>query len=116
MRTLEPVSGQVGLRFLGKVISEGRDRTAITSVEAESEKNGPLSSIINIDFISLFSGKTAAAHLSRSVALWRFRLLAPRFRSYAAYSGVRAQCFDQNSALHGPSVYDGMITAGICRQ
>jgi hypothetical protein len=34
---LEPVSGQVGLRFLGKVISGCRDRTAITSVEAEWE-------------------------------------------------------------------------------
>jgi hypothetical protein len=39
MPTLEPVSGQVGLRFQGKVISEGRDRTAITSVEAESAKS-----------------------------------------------------------------------------
>ena len=34
---LEPVSGQVGLRFLGKVFSGCRDRTAITSVEAECE-------------------------------------------------------------------------------
>jgi hypothetical protein len=33
----EPVSGQVGLRFLGKVISGCRDRTAITSVETECE-------------------------------------------------------------------------------
>jgi hypothetical protein len=35
---LEPVSGQVGLRFPGKVISGRRDRTATTSVEAECEK------------------------------------------------------------------------------
>jgi hypothetical protein len=33
----EPVSGQVGLRFLGKVISGCRDRTAITSVETECD-------------------------------------------------------------------------------
>ena len=32
MSTLEPVSGQVGLCFPGKVIFGGRDRTAITSV------------------------------------------------------------------------------------
>jgi hypothetical protein len=37
MPILEPVSGQVGLRVLGKVISGCRDRTAITSVEAECE-------------------------------------------------------------------------------
>jgi hypothetical protein len=37
--TLEPVSGQVGLCFPGKVILGGRDRTAITSVEAEGEKS-----------------------------------------------------------------------------
>jgi hypothetical protein len=36
---LEPVSGQVGLRFLGNVIFGGRDRTAITSVEAPCEKS-----------------------------------------------------------------------------
>ena len=45
MPILEPVSGQVGLRFLGKVISGCRDRTAITSVEAvcenpETKSNG----------------------------------------------------------------------------
>jgi hypothetical protein len=34
---LEPISGQVGLPFLGKVISVCRDRTAIASVEAECE-------------------------------------------------------------------------------
>jgi hypothetical protein len=34
---LEPVSGQIGLRFLGKVISGCRDGTAITSVKAERE-------------------------------------------------------------------------------
>jgi hypothetical protein len=39
MSTLEPVSGQVGLRFLGKVISGRRDRTATTSVEADCEKS-----------------------------------------------------------------------------
>jgi hypothetical protein len=33
------LSGQVGLRFLGKVVLGGRDRTAITSVEAECEKS-----------------------------------------------------------------------------
>jgi hypothetical protein len=38
MSTLEPVSGQVDLCFLGKVILGGRDRTAITSVGAECEK------------------------------------------------------------------------------
>jgi hypothetical protein len=37
MPILGPVSGQVGLRFLGKAISGCRDRTAITSVEAECE-------------------------------------------------------------------------------
>ena len=37
--TLEPVSGQVGLCFPGKVILGGRDRTAITSVEAQCEKS-----------------------------------------------------------------------------
>jgi hypothetical protein len=39
MSTLEPVSGQVGLCFPGKVIFGGRDRTAITSVEAPCEKS-----------------------------------------------------------------------------
>jgi hypothetical protein len=39
MSTLEPVSGQVGLCFPGKVIFGGRDRTAITSVEALCEKS-----------------------------------------------------------------------------
>jgi hypothetical protein len=39
MPNLEPVSGQVGLRFLGKVILGRRDRTATTSVEAECEKS-----------------------------------------------------------------------------
>jgi hypothetical protein len=34
---LEPVSGQVGLCFPGKVIFGGRDRTAITSVEAPKQ-------------------------------------------------------------------------------
>jgi hypothetical protein len=38
MPNLEPVSGQVGLRFLGKVISGCRDRTAITSAR-QSAKN-----------------------------------------------------------------------------
>ena len=37
--TLEPVSGQAGLRFPGKVILGDRDRAAITSVEAEREKS-----------------------------------------------------------------------------
>jgi hypothetical protein len=37
MPILEPVSGQVGLRFLGKVISGRRDRTATTSAVAECE-------------------------------------------------------------------------------
>jgi hypothetical protein len=37
MPIFEPVSDQVGLRFLGKVISGCRDRTAITSVETECE-------------------------------------------------------------------------------
>jgi hypothetical protein len=39
MSALEPVSGQVGLCFPGKVIFGGRDRTAITSVEAPCEKS-----------------------------------------------------------------------------
>jgi hypothetical protein len=33
------ISGQVGLCFPGKVILEGRDRTAITPVEAQYEKS-----------------------------------------------------------------------------
>src|SRR4029077_12290468 len=37
--TLEPVSGQVGLCFPGKMILGGRDRTAVTSVEAQCEKS-----------------------------------------------------------------------------
>jgi hypothetical protein len=37
--TLEPVSGQVGLCFPGKVILGGRDRTAVTAVEAQCEKS-----------------------------------------------------------------------------
>ena len=36
---LEPVSGQVGRCFPGKVILGGRDRTAVTSVEAQCEKS-----------------------------------------------------------------------------
>ena len=36
---LEPVSGQVALCFPGKVISGGRDISAITSVEAECQKS-----------------------------------------------------------------------------
>jgi hypothetical protein len=39
MSTLEPVSGQVGLCFPGKVIFGGRDRTATTLVEAPCEKS-----------------------------------------------------------------------------
>jgi hypothetical protein len=37
--TLEPVSDQVGLCFPGKVILGGRDRTAVTAVEAQCEKS-----------------------------------------------------------------------------
>ena len=37
--TLEPVSGQVGLCFPGKVILGGRGRTVMTSVEAQCEKS-----------------------------------------------------------------------------
>jgi hypothetical protein len=39
MPNLEPVSGQVGLRFLGKVILGRRDRTATTSVECEKSRD-----------------------------------------------------------------------------
>src|SRR6202035_1084626 len=72
---------------------------------------GSLSSIINIDFISLVSGGTAAAHGWRSGPLPRFRLLASR--PLTACFGVRAQCLHQSSDLHGPLVYDNKIRAGI---
>jgi hypothetical protein len=39
MSTLEPVSGQVGLCFPGKVIFGGRDRTTITSVKHRAKKS-----------------------------------------------------------------------------
>jgi hypothetical protein len=72
---------------------------------------GSLASIINIDFISLVSGGTAAAHGWRSAALPRFRLLASR--PFTGCFGVCAQCLHQSSDLHGPLVYDDKIKAGI---
>jgi len=63
-----------------------------------------LSSIINIDFISLVSGG--------SVALWRFRLLARALAVCCLLWSARARPPPKLRPTR-PLVYDGMITAGI---
>jgi hypothetical protein len=58
---LEPVSGQVGLCFPGKVISGCRDRTAITSVETECENPETKSTGANKGYLAPFPGNLCGA-------------------------------------------------------